>query len=478
VIAAVLLLTVGVVGSYFYFAKKPTVHSIAVLPFNNAGNNPDMEYLSDGLSESLTNNLSPVPGLTVISRYSSFRYKGKQPDPQEVGKTLGVDAIVTGSVNKVGDNYLISVEVVSASDGSHIWGSQYNRKASDLLIVQSEISREIADQLRLRLTQTEEQQLAKAKTINAQAYDLFLKAHALWNTGKSADQKKSVEYYQQAVAVDPSYALAHADMAGAYSALITNNDLPQKEYAPKAEAAAQKALEADPNLAEAHLAVATIKMDKWEWSAAEAEFKKALELNANLVAAHREYGIFLRIHGRIEEGVAELTRAQQLDPLQMSVAQARVAILGIYRQNDQALEGAKQILQANPNKPGAHISVGMFYARLGRNAEAIDEYLEAIRLGDETGDVQLLLGWAYAKNGQRDKALEILRQFQSGKFLASPFGLAMLYVGLGDNERAFAALEDAYAMRDQQLMWLRGEWTFDSIRSDPRFEDLVRRVGL
>src|SRR6185437_16060256 len=317
-IAAVLLLTVTVIGAYFYVAKKPSaVHSIAVLPFNNAGNNPDMEYLSDGLSESLTNNLSPVPGLTVISRYSSFRYKGQQADPQEVGKNLGVDAIVTGSVNKVGDNYLISVELVSASDRRHIWGNQYNRKAADLLMVQSEISREIAEQLRLHLTQTEEQELTKSQAINPQAYDLFLKAHALWNTGKSANQKKSVEYYQQAVAVDPNYALAYADMADAYSALITNNDLPQKEIAPKAEEAAQKALQADPNLAESHLAVANIKMDKWEWSEAEAEFKKALELNPNLVAAHRKYGVFLRIHGRVEAGVAEINRAQQLDPLRM-----------------------------------------------------------------------------------------------------------------------------------------------------------------
>ena len=478
-VAAVLLMTITMTG-YFFFGRNTSARtrSLAVLPFNNAGKNPDLEYLSDGLSESLTNNLSLVPGLTVIARYSSFRYKGKEPDPQEVGKSLGVDTIVTGSVYKVGDNYLISVELISASDRNHIWGKKYNRKAADLLIMQSEISREIADQLRLRLTQTEEQQLNQAQAINPQAYDLYLKAHALWNTGKSADQKKSVEYYQQVVAVDPTYALAYADMARAYSDLITNNDLPQKEFAPKAEEAAQRAWQADPNLAESHLAIAKIEMNKWEWSAAEVELKKALELNPNLVAAHRQYGVFLRIHGRVEEGVAELTRAQQLDPLRMSVAQARVEILSIYRQDDQALEGAKQILQANPNKPGAHIDVGQFYARLGRNAGAIDEYLEAIRLGDETGDVQLLLGWAYAKNGQRDKALEILRQFQSRKFLTSPFGLAMLYVGLGDNERAFAALEEAYAMHDQQLIWLRGEWAFDSIRSDPRFESLVQRVGL
>ena len=477
-IAAVLLLTITGVGGYFYFGNRTTVRSIAVLPFNNAGNNPDMEYLADGLSESLTNNLSPVPGLTVISRYSSFKYKSKEPDPQEVGKSLGVDAIVTGSVNKVGDNYLISIELIKASDRSHIWGKQYNRKAADLLIVQSEISREIADELRLRLTKTEEQQLARTQSINPQAYDLYLKGLALWNTGKSADRKKAIDYYQQVTTVDPGYAPAYVQLSLAYSQLITDNELPQKEFMPKAETAAQKAIEADPDLAEAHLAVALIMRNKWDWPAAETEIKRALELNPNLVRAHNAYATFLNIHGRDDEAVAEINRAQQLDPLRISVAQSRVDILAIYRQDDQALEGAKQILQANPNLPGAHIHVGYFYSRLGRNVEAIDEYLEAIRLGDESGDAQLLLAWAYAKAGQRDRALAILKRFEGGELYSSPFGLAMIHLALGDKERMYALLEEAYAMHDQQLIWLRGEWSFDSVRSEPRFVDLVKRVGL
>lgn len=475
---ALVLVIAMVTGGYFYFARRPSVRSIAVLPFSNSGNNPDLEYLSDGLSESLTNYLAPVPGLTVIARYSSFRYKGKETDPQEVGKSLGVDAIVTGRVSKVGDNYLISVELINAADRSQIWGKQYDRKSSDLLLVQSEISREITDELRLRLSKTEEQQLAKTQAVNPQAYDLYLKALALWNNGKSADQKKAIEYYQQATAVDPAYALAYADLSGAYSLLITNNELPQKEFAPKAEAAAETALMLDPNLAEAHLAVGKIKMNKWEWPAAETEIKRALELNPNLIGAHRAYATFLMTHGRLDEAVVEINRAQQLDPLKMSMAVARVTVLAIYRQDDQALEGAKQILQVNPNLPGAHIDVGQFYARLGRNAEAIDSYLEAIRLGDESGDAQILLGWAYAKAGQRDKAREILTRFETGKLQGSPVGLAMIHLALGDVERTFAMLEEAYAMHDQQLIWLRGAWEFDTIRSDSRFEDLVRRVGL
>src|SRR6185369_14589386 len=271
--------------------------SLAVLPFNNAGNNPDLEYLSDGLSESLTNDLAPVPGLTVIARYSSFKYKGKAADPQEVGQSLGVEVIVTGGVNKVGDTYLISIELINASDRSQIWGKQYNRKAADLLIVQSEISREIADELRLRLTKAEQQELARTQAINPQAYDLYLKGLALSNTGKSANRKKAIEYYQQAATVEPAYALASVQLSRAYSTLITDNELPQKEFMPKAEAAAQRALDADPNLADSHLAVANIKRNKWEWSAAETEIKRALELNPNLVDAHNAYAVFLIIHG-------------------------------------------------------------------------------------------------------------------------------------------------------------------------------------
>jgi tetratricopeptide (TPR) repeat protein len=344
-------------------------------------------------------------------------------------------------------------------------------------MVQSEISREIADELRLHLTKTEEQQLARTQAVNPQAYDLYLKGLALSNTGTSANRKKAIEYYQQATAVDPSYALAYVELARAYSWLITDNELPQKEFFPKAEAAARKALAADPNLAESHLVTSLIMRTKWEWSAAETEIKRALELNPNLAEAHTAYGVLLMIHGRVNEAVAEINRAQQLDPLRRSLAESRVDILTIYRQNDQALEGAKQILRTNPNSPPAHFRVGDSYRRLGRNAEAIEEYLEAIRLGDESGDAQLALAASYAGAGQRNKALEILKRFETGELYSSPFGLAMVHLALGDKERMYAVLEEAYAMHDQQLIWLCAP-EFDSIRSEPRFQDLMRRVGV
>jgi eukaryotic-like serine/threonine-protein kinase len=477
-VAVAVLLTVAIATGYFYFARKPTVHSIAVLPFNNTGNNPDMEYLSDGLSESVTNNLAPVPGLTVISRYSSFKYKGKQPDPQEVGKSLGVDAIVTGNVSKIGDNYLISVELVSTSDRRHIWGSQYNRQAADLLMVQAEISSEITHQLRLRLTKAEEQQLTNARNTNPQAYDLFLKGRSLWTKGGHDNKLKAVEYYQQAIAVDPAYALAYVELSGSYSALIITNELEQKEFGPKAEAAARKALELDENLAEAHLAMGNISTYKWDWRNAERELKRALELNPNLVAAHRAYGMYFRIHDRLEEAAAEFKRASELDPLATSPLQARVGLLGMFRQNEQALEGAKKLVEEDPGNSRRQENLGMFYARLGKNREAIAAFQESARLGNKSPDVDIQLGWCYAKLGEREKTREILKRFELGKEYASPFGLATLHLALDEVDQAFAALEDAYAMHDQQLIYLRGEWTLDNWHADPRFQSLIQRMGL
>ncbi|MDX6303233.1 MAG: eukaryotic-like serine/threonine-protein kinase [Blastocatellia bacterium] len=477
IIAALLVIAI-MAGSYFYFGRKATVHSIAVLPFTNAGNNPDMEYLSDGLSESLTNNLSPVPGLTVIARYSSFKYKGKEADPQEVAKNLGVDAIVTGRIAQLADNFLINIELVDAHTGKQIWGKQYTRKASDLLAMQSEMTQEITRELRLRLTDAEQQQLTQVRAVNPQAFDLYLKGRALWVKGGDENTKKAIEYYQQAIAVDPGYALVYAQMANSYSALITNDVLPQKEFGPKAEAAALKAVELDDNLAEAHLAVAGIQIDAWDWAAAEREIKRALELNPNLVAAHRLYSQYYANHRRLEESVAELERARDLDPLSMSASEARLISLAMYRQNAEALDLAKKILELNKSHPGSYERVGTLSVRVGQYREAIAAYQEAIKLGKNNAGTQILLAAAYAHLGERDKARELIERYESGKEYLSPVTLATVHVALGERDQAFALLEKAYAARDQTLIWLRGEWEFDVLHDDPRFQDLARRVGL
>jgi TolB-like protein/Flp pilus assembly protein TadD len=481
--AALAFVAVAAIAAYFGYWRyagvtgASSIRSVAVLPFENQTNNADSEYLSDGISESLINSLAQLPGIKVSARNSSFKYKGKNADPQEVASALGVEAIMTGRVALRGDTLLISVELVDARDKTQIWGAQYNRKAADLLAVQSEISSEIAHKLRLRLTAGEQQQLAKRETVNPQAYDLYLKGRDLWRKGGDENLKKAIEYYQQAITVDPGYAVVYAALSNGYINLITSDVLPQKEFFPKGEAAALKAVELDDNLAEAHLALANVKINAWEWAAAEREIKRALELNPNLVAAHSLYGQYHRNHGRRVEAVTELERARELDPLTISASEARVTQLAIFRKNEEALELQKKIVELNKSSSRAHERLGMLYVRVAQYREAIAAYQEAIRLGMDNAGIQMALAAAYAHLGERDKAREILAQYESGKDI-SPVTLATVYVALGERDKAFAALEKAYLAHDQTLIWLRGSWEFDVLHDDPRFKDLVRRVGL
>jgi len=344
--------------------------------------------------------------------------------------------------------------------------------------MQSEMTQEITRELRLHLTNAEQQQLTQSGSVNPQAYDLYLKGRELWRKGGDEHTKKAIEYYQQAIAVDPGYALVYAELSNGYINLITTDVLPQKEFFPKGEAAALKAVELDDNLAEAHLALANVKINAWEWVAAEREIKRAIELNPNLAEAHRLYGQYHINHARRVEAVAEINRARELDPLSTSDIQARALALSIFRQNAEALELQKKIVELNKSHPGPHESLGVLYIRVGQYREAIAEYQEAIRLGKESAGTQILMAAAYAHMGERDKVQKILEPYESGKEYISPVTLATVYVALGERDKAFAALEKGYAMHDQTLIWLRGEWEFDVLHNEPRFQDLVRRVGL
>jgi serine/threonine-protein kinase len=455
-----------------------TIRSIAVLPFSNKTSDPNLEYLSDGISESLINSLSHLPDVRIIARNSSFKYRGQDVDAQEAARALGVDAIVTGRVTQVGDSLVISAELVNARDNTHSWGEQYSRKRADVLQIQSDISQEIAQTLRLRLTAGEQEQITKANKINPQAYELLLKARYVRSKGDTENRKAAIDLFQQAIAIDPNYASAYADLTASYRGLINSNILDPKVFMPKAEAAARRAVELDESLPEAHLALAGVKMDAWDWTAAEHEIQRALELNPNLATAHRQYAWYLRIQGRLEESVPELKRVTELDPLSFSAIEAELAVFLMYRQNEQALELAKKMLELNKSDPESHLRVGTLYSRLGKYREAIAQYQEAISLGDHSPDAQILLGHGYGLAGEHEKARAILQQLRTGKDYVSPIGFAYIHIALGEYEQAFAALETAYAAHDQQLIWLRGEVVYDPIRSDPRFADLMRRVGL
>ncbi len=476
--AAALAATAAAV--YFYSSPKsdPAVKSIAVLPFANAGADPDAEYLSDGITESLINSLSRLPGVKVIASSSSFKYKGKDAAPEEVARALGVEAILTGRVLLRGDSLLINAELVNAGDRTQMWGEQYSRRVTDVLAVQSEISRDIAEGLRLRLNTGEEGRLAKQETGNPRAYEAEMRGRFYWRKGGMENWKRAVEYYEQAMAIDPAYALGHARLAGAYKSLVGNSVLDPKEFTPKAEAAALRALELDEGLADAHYALASLRADAWDWVGAEREFKRAVELNPNLAGARNAYSAFLSVMGRHEEAIAEIERAKALDPLSL-VVDANVGYrLYFARRYDQAIGALRRTLELEQRYDIAHVILGYAYAAKGMFPEAIAAYEEAIRLGGNTPSVQISLGAAHARAGEREKALGILKRLGKGGEYVSPGELAILYAALGERERALASLERAYNEHDLQLQYLKVDPAYDPLRSDPRFRDLVRRVGL
>ena len=478
IIAATIALAYFGYSHYFAAGKRAGITSLAVLPFTNTGNDPEKEYLSDGISESLINRLSQLPGVKVIANSSSSRYKAKDADPQDVGTALGVTAVLTGKVLQRGDNLLISVELIDARDRTQLWGQQYNRKATDLLAVQAEISREIAEALRVRLTAGQQQKLVASGMVKPEAYELLLKGRFHTAKGTIEDRKKAGEYFTQAIAADPAYALAYAELSDVYRSLVNSGTLDPKEYLPKGQSAAQKSLELDEGLAEGHYSLANLKTYAWQWADAESEYKRAIELNPNLALAHRWYASYLRLVGKNEQAVAEIKRARELDPLSPGVNATVGYLLFGARQYDQAIEVLKNTFELDPTYPYPHLFLGHTYAAKGMYPEAIAAYQEAIKLGLDTPSTQIHLGVAYARAGNREQTQAILKRLQTSKDHVSPGELAMLYTAMGEREQAFASLETAYEAHDLQLQYLGVALEFDPLRADPRFQNLLRRVGL
>lgn len=477
---SMIMLIAAVTAVYLYLtlAGKGEINSIAVMPFSNTSGDPNTEYLSDGISESLINELSKLSGVKVIGRDSVFKYKGKEVDLEQAAREMGVQAIVIGRVTQQGEILQISAELIDARDKSKMWGEQFKRKPAELLQVQDEIVEQIVENLRLRLTSVEKQRLVKHTKANPQAYELLLKGRFYQSKSSGEDAKKAVDYYNQALAIDPNYALAHAALARAYLYLGENSFQEPKETMPKATAAAKRALELDDNLPEAHLAMAGIKQVDWDWSGAEREYKRAIELNPNLAAVHFRYAFYLSTQGRHEQAIAEIKRARELDPLKQGINLDIGYIFYFARRYDLAIEQYEIGLELAPAFGPAHYGRGFMYAARGQYADAITEYKEMLRLnGDHTG-VKCYLGYALAKTGQTREAQAILKQLQTSKDYVSPVELAVLYVGLGERENALSALERAYAAHDSQMQYLGIEPHFDGLRSDPRFADLMQKVGL
>jgi TolB-like protein/Tfp pilus assembly protein PilF len=480
---ALLILTIVIAAiialGYFAYTRAARagsgITSIAVLPFRNLSNDAAKEYLSDGIAESLINRISQLPGVKVIANSSSSRYKGKDTDLREVARALDATGILTGRISQLGDNLSISVELMDARDNTQVWGEQYNRHTKDLLSVEAEISSDISDKLRIRLTTGPQHDLATRGKTNPEAYELLLKGRFYRSKGKIEDWKKASEYFEQAIAVDPTYALAYADLSDMYKGLGT---VDPAQYFPKAMAAAQRALELDEGVAEAHYALANLKRDAWEWADAEREYERAIELNPNLALAHRWYASYLRVMGRFDQAIAEIRRARELDPLSLAVNANVGQTLYYARQYDQAIEALKTTRELDQSYSRAPLYLGHTYAAKGMYPEAIAEYQTAVKLGLNNPTTQIFLGVAYAQSGERERAHAILQRLQTGKEYVSTGELAILLAALGERDQAFASLEKAYRLHDLQLQYLGADPAYDSLRSDVRFQDFLRRIGL
>lgn len=480
--AGILFLIIGAFSYKYFFAPSETsaVRSIAILPFTNGNDNVEAEYLSDGLSESLTFSLSGLPELRVASRNSAFRYKGRKIDAQTIGKELNVEAVLMGNVVNFGDRVSVSTELVSTADNSVIWGEKFVQPVSDIEFLQRDIAQMISGRLRLRLSGANETRLFESPTQNSEAYQSYLLGRYHLNKLTDEGFLKARDYFQQAVALDPNYAQAYAGLADAYNRLSGWNAIPQSDGFPKAKQAAIRALEINDRLAEAHIALGTIKLFyEWDWAGAESSFQKALEINPDHPDAHQMYSIYLTRMGRFDESLAEMRRAQQLDPLSLDKLAGIGEIFYYRRQFDQAAAQYEKILEIEPESGFIFWSLGNVYIQQKQNRKAIEVYQKAIPLSGGSPDEPASLAFAYAVSENRQEARKILEDLKrrSQKSYVSPVIIAFIHIGLGEKDEAFQWLEKAYEERDSILTLLKVEPIFDDLRPDARFSKLMKKVG-
>jgi eukaryotic-like serine/threonine-protein kinase len=455
---------------------------LAVLPFVNGSADPNAEYLSDGITESLINSLSRLPNLKVMSRDSAFRYKGKDTDAQTVARELGVRSVLKGRVTQRGDNLAISAELIDATDNSHIWGQQYSRKPADIFALQEKIAKEITKALRLRLTGQEEKSLARTYTTNPEAYRGYLQGRYWANKRTEEGINKGIECFQQAIAKDPAYALAYCGLADCYSMHANYGFLPPKIGYSKANDAAIKALELDDTLSEAHVSLGFIKSDyTWDWAGAEKEFQRAIALNPNYGTAHQWYGYALWKTGRFEESIAEHRRALELDPLSLPVNRNLGLAYFLARQYDLAIAQLQKTREMDPGFVLTREYLGLAYLEKGLHQGAVECCEEATLPVAASPYAISALGYVYAVSGKKAEAQKVLKRLASlseQKYISSRF-VASIYAGLGEKDKALESLKAAYEDRSLEIgPGIIADPTYNSLRAEPLFQELLRDMGL
>jgi serine/threonine protein kinase/predicted Zn-dependent protease len=458
--------------------SRKAIDSIAILPLVNAGQDAQAEYLSDGITESIINNLSRQPRLRVMARSTVFRFKGRDADAQRVGAELGVRAVLTGSLRQIGGNLIIGTELVDVEDGSQLWGEQYNRRMSDIFALQEEISKEIIENLRLKLGVREKRRLARQHTGNAEAYDLYLKGRYHANRWSEESLLKSIEFFDQALEHDPAFALAYAGLSDAYGTLWFFNYLPPEATIPQAERAALRALSLDDSLAEVHLSLANMKFYyEWDWEGAESEYHRAIELNPNFANAHHMLSFYYASLGRTQESVAAIERAVALDPLSVMMNCGMSMACYYAGRWDEALTWINKSLEMDPTFLLARRQLAHVYDRMGRHQEAAQELIRLLTYQSGSLDARTSLEEAFSQGGMR----EFWRQWAEiasrlGPRIVTPFFIASAYASADDTEKAFLWLEKAFQERSGYLVYIDVEARFDPLRSDPRFAHLLRRM--
>ena len=485
---AFVFIIAGIAVAAFYSggSGRAPINSLAVLPFSNTSGDPNAEYLSDGITEGVIDKLSGLPNLKVISRTSAFRYKRRDIEPQKVAKELGVEALVMGRVVQRGDDLSVSVELVNAREDKQLWGEQYTRKLADIASLQQEIATAISGNLRLRLTSEDKTRLAKSPATNPEAYQLYMKGRYVANQSTADGLNKSIEYFQQAIGKDPGYAMAYVGLADSYNTLGGGlNYVSPRETIPKAKAAAMKALELDNTVGEAHAALGFAEwFYDWDWPTAEREFKAAIELNPNGAFSHFRYAECLLTRTQFGEAISEIQRAQELDPISTQTMGGLGHAYLVMQRFDESIPHFQKALELYPNAAFIRAQLAWAYAMKGMYPQALAEY-DKIAESDKAvaAENQLVpdgLGWVYAVAGRRADALKIAKEVEelSSHAYVDFYQVATIYAGLGEKDEAFQLLEKGYEERSAGMLYLAIDPFWDGMRSDSRYTDLLRRIGL
>jgi serine/threonine-protein kinase len=478
---AALVLALAATVYFAYFAKRAgPIDSIAVLPLVNTSNDPNTEYLSDGITESIISNLSQLPQLKVMARSTVFVFKGQQVGPQEVGHKLGVRAVMVGRLLQQGDQLVIRTELVNVSDGTQLWGAEYNRKLSDVLSVQQDISREISENLRLKLRGEDKERLTGRDTTNADAYQFYLRGRYFWNKRTADGLRKAIEQFQQAIERDPNYGLGYVGLADCYLAREIYSIGSSNENLSKARAAADRALQVNDTLSEARTSSAMIYLAQWRLHEAGEEFKRAISLNPNYPVAHQWFGAYFQCSGRFDDALGELKRAQELDPLSPIITVGVALVYLSKHDSNSAIEQCQRVIELDSSIHGAHHNLGFAYLQQHRYEEAIAELQKAVELSGRLSLNLASLGYCYALAGKRAEALAIIKELEERYARGQSTGLqlATVYAGLSDKDHAFAWLEKDFQQHTSGLLWIESWVPFEDLHSDSRYTDLVRRMGL